>query len=236
MNEKIVIHPQVGKITIIRGASNRTIRLSVHPSKGIRLSMPLSLPLRSAEKFIEERVPWIVKTQKKTESRAELYKIDTSGGTVMKIIGGTICFTAALNLNKISVIRRGTNISILHGHEHPRKTLLEALEKVLRIVAKSYLPERVAILAKQYGFEYNRIFLKNNRSNWGSCSSKANINLNIHLMRLPQELCDHIILHELCHLKYRNHGPEFHKLLDKLNGGREKEMSKAMRNYRPYLI
>lgn len=88
--------------------------------------------------------------------------------------------------------------------------------EALRRQAKLYLPARTRALAEQHGFELRKIFIKNNRSNWGSCSQRGNINLNLHLMRVPGELRDYVILHELCHLKYLNHGPEFHSLLEEL--------------------
>ena len=84
----------------------------------------------------------------------------------------------------------------------------------LRRQAKAYLPGRLAELAAQHGFSYNQVRIKHNVSNWGSCSAKKNINLNLNLMRLPEELQDYVMLHELCHLKYMNHGKEFHALLE----------------------
>ena len=84
----------------------------------------------------------------------------------------------------------------------------------LRAKAKEVLPPRLAELAAQYGFTYNRVRIKHNSSNWGSCSELGNINLNLNLMRVPEELRDFVMLHELCHLRYLNHGPEFHALLE----------------------
>ena len=86
----------------------------------------------------------------------------------------------------------------------------------LRALAKAQLPPRVAQLASAYGFEYNTVRIKHNISNWGSCSVKGNINLNLNLMRVPEELRDYVIIHELCHLRHMNHGPEFHALLESL--------------------
>lgn len=97
----------------------------------------------------------------------------------------------------------------------PRRRLENTPEvEALRAQAKAYLPGRVAELAALHGFACNRVAIKHNVSNWGSCSSKGNINLNLNLMRLPSELRDYVILHELCHLTYMNHGPEFHALLE----------------------
>ncbi len=84
----------------------------------------------------------------------------------------------------------------------------------LRAAAKACLPVRLRELAAQYGFEFNQVRIKHNVSNWGSCSSKKNINLNLNLMRLPAELRDYVMLHELCHLREMNHGPQFKALLE----------------------
>ena len=86
----------------------------------------------------------------------------------------------------------------------------------LRAQAKAYLPVRLKELADRYGFRYNRVTIKHNTSNWGSCSSKGNINLNLNLMRVPRPLQDYILLHELTHLHYANHGPAFHAELERL--------------------
>lgn len=84
----------------------------------------------------------------------------------------------------------------------------------LRRQAKSELPPRLAELASRYGFIYNRVAIKHNTSNWGSCSSKSNINLNLNIVRLPKILQDYILLHELCHLRHHDHGHAFHLLLE----------------------
>ena len=96
----------------------------------------------------------------------------------------------------------------------PRRRLPETAEVAqLRAAAKAYLPGRLRELAAQYGFEFNQVRIKHNVSNWGSCSSKKNINLNLNLMRLPAELRDYVMLHELCPLREMNHGPQFKALL-----------------------
>lgn len=86
--------------------------------------------------------------------------------------------------------------------------------EALRMKAKSELPPRLAELAGRYGFAYNRVIIKHNATNWGSCSSKGNINLNLNIVRLPSILQDYILLHELCHLKHQDHGHAFHLLLE----------------------
>ena len=92
----------------------------------------------------------------------------------------------------------------------PTSSEIESLRKK----AKAELPPRLAELAARYGFTYNRVAIKHNASNWGSCSSKSNINLNLNIVRLPKILQDYVLLHELCHLRHHDHGHAFHLLLE----------------------
>ena len=108
-------------------------------------------------------------------------------------------------------------VRIVVRRRRARRQLAETSEVAeVRKQAKAYLPGRLAELAAQHGFSYNQVRIKHNVSNWGSCSVKKNINLNLNLMRLPAELRDYVMLHELCHLKYMNHGKEFHALLESI--------------------
>lgn len=86
--------------------------------------------------------------------------------------------------------------------------------EAMRRQAKAELPPRLAELAARYGFTYGKVTIKNNATNWGSCSTKGNINLNLKVVRLPALLQDYVLLHELCHLRHHDHGHAFHLLLE----------------------
>ena len=79
--------------------------------------------------------------------------------------------------------------------------------------AKKDLTNRLHELATKHGFSFNRVFVRNQKTRWGSCSGQNNINLNIKLLLLDQELRDFIILHELVHTRVKNHGKEFWRQL-----------------------
>jgi len=80
---------------------------------------------------------------------------------------------------------------------------------------RSILVERLDLLAERHGFRYNRVFVRHQRTRWGSCSHKNNINLNARLVLLPEALMEYTILHELVHTRVKNHGPAFWKELAK---------------------
>lgn len=72
------------------------------------------------------------------------------------------------------------------------------------------IPERVRYYAPKIGVTYNRITIRNQRSRWGSCSSKGNLNFNCLLMLAPTEVLDSVVVHELCHRKEMNHSDRFY--------------------------
>ncbi len=76
--------------------------------------------------------------------------------------------------------------------------------------AKEVIPERVEHYAKMLGVTYGRITIRNQRSKWGSCSSKGNLNFNCLLMLTPTEVIDSVVVHELCHRKEMNHSERFY--------------------------
>jgi len=90
-----------------------------------------------------------------------------------------------------------------------------AILETWRKEAKAILPGRIDELAKNHGFQYRSLSIKNMKTRWGSCTGQNGINLNLHLVRLPDHLCDYIILHELVHTIHKNHGKYFWATLDK---------------------
>ncbi len=105
-------------------------------------------------------------------------------------------------------------------------------QEELRRRAKEYLPGRVAELSHLTGLGCGKVTVRASRTRWGSCSSRNDISLSLYLMRLPEELIDFVIIHELCHTVHKNHSDKFHRLLDYHVGGREKELSAKLRRYR----
>ncbi len=105
------------------------------------------------------------------------------------------------------------------------------LPPINRYKARIILATRLTQLAKEHGFTYNRFFLRNQKTRWGTCSGKNNISLNMNLIRLPLELQDYVILHELAHIKHKNHSKRFWAYLNKFVGD-AKMLRKKMKNYR----
>ncbi len=97
----------------------------------------------------------------------------------------------------------------------PKTRENKAVIEERRKLAPKILPKRLDELARKYGFKYAKVFVKNQRTVWGSCSYRNNINLNLNLVALDSEFIDYVLLHELTHTVHKNHQKAFYDLLTK---------------------
>lgn len=80
-------------------------------------------------------------------------------------------------------------------------------------LAREIILDRLAYWNQQYNFAFKRVAIRNQKTCWGSCSDKGNLNFNYKLIFLPSHLMDYVIVHELCHLQILNHGRGFWNLV-----------------------
>jgi len=115
-------------------------------------------------------------------------------------------------------------------YEEENKIISDASVDIEMTKAKRKLTRRLRHLAKKHGFTYNRVFIRNQKTRWGSCSHKNNISLNMKLVKLPDELMDYVILHELAHTRVKDHSNDFWAELNRLVGN-GKGMALKLREY-----
>lgn len=89
--------------------------------------------------------------------------------------------------------------------------LSEAEIRDLTVKAREYIPQRTAMFAAAIGVSYGTVTVRCQRTKWGSCSSKGNLNFNCLLMLTPPQVIDCIVVHELCHRKEMNHSKRFYE-------------------------
>lgn len=170
---------------------------------------------KKSEKIIHDDQLGEIVLRKNPGSRRMSIRVHPSKG-ISVIVPYLVPYMAAeafFRLNKSRIIAIVQKQKAKYGNvTAPDPELIEQM----RAKAKAELPSRLKELADRYGFTYNRVTIKHNSTNWGSCSARNNINLNLNLMRLPQVLRDYVLLHELCHLRHHDHGDAFHLLLEHL--------------------
>ena len=104
--------------------------------------------------------------------------------------------------------------SVFHIYLHNRQADACALATAwLRAKAAEVLPEKAKAWAEKMGVEFNRVFIKDQRTLWASCSGKKNINFSYRIVKMPLAVQDYLVVHELCHLVHMNHGAEYWALV-----------------------
>ena len=196
------------------------------------VSFPFFITPKEAMAFVEKNQQWVLKQQEKMKARSTNVK----PGTVIET-----------KLHKIRIVqgekndakRKGDSIIISVSDFENEESIAfidQIVTAVYRHEAKRLLPVRISDLAKKHGFSYSKVTIRNNRRNWGSCSSKNNISLNLQMMKLPVKLIDYILLHELVHTEVKNHGPKFWERLNQITDGKARELAHEVKKYSTYTL
>ena len=190
----------IGEIKVRRSANIKYLRIRMAPGRGVWVSVPFGVSRKQVEKFLEENREWILKNRKETKLHV-LRIVETEEPKP----------SYRLEQEKITLfIPKKVDFSKVE------KIVQQFLLEIYTMECRRYLPQRIRNYAEKFGFRYGRVTFRNNISNWGSCSFDNNISLNIKLMKLPDEIIDYVILHELCHTVEKNHSAAFWKLVGKV--------------------
>ena len=238
-SEKIISHSEFGTITFRKRKGLRNVSIIIKSCDTVTVSLPYRLSYTEAQKFVTEKTEWIRKTQKKLNAVRPTFFDETTNFS-------THSHTLKILQHNENTVRRVITadgfLTIYYPHtadiKSPKlqKIFQNCVLETLYIEAKQYLPQRTQFLADKYNFKYKRLRIKNNLTNLGSCSYDNNINLNLHIMRLSDELIDYVILHELCHTIEKNHGERFWKLLDSVTNNNARKLSKEAKKINTKII
>lgn len=207
-------------IQLIRSKRARYIRISISASAEVKVTIPYLTPPQHVYDMLRQKKSWIVQTLAKVAQNPAALR---SG----KLFNEQTVFNTRFHQLQIQAqqvqhasIKIGNGlILVTYPHTMPinnpnlQEFIKKGITETLRHEAKYYLPKRLSELAIQHRFIYKDVFIKNLKSKWGSCSHQNNINLNLHLMRLPEKLIDYVLVHELVHTVVKNHSADFWNLL-----------------------
>jgi predicted metal-dependent hydrolase len=230
MATKMVQLEGVGQITLVKRASNRSLRLSVTPT-GVRVSMPRWTPFSAGHAFALSHIDWILAEQGKL-SRTTL----ESGQRIGKmhylrfeqVLGDQSIASRVTATEVIVRLRHGETIDDPEVQLRAEAASIRALKRE----AERLLPPRLQSLAEKHGHEYASVGVKQLKRRWGSCDNHQAITLNLFLMELPWDYIDYVLLHELAHTQEMNHGPDFWKLLTSMSP-RARDLARQLRSHHP---
>jgi predicted metal-dependent hydrolase len=198
----------------------KTIGISISLEEGVVISVPLRCSKAVLEEVLANKADWIIsKTQFFHKQAQEFLARNFKNGEKLYVLGKN----CALNVVEGAVggcktSFDGEKFSVIVDEtldERKRKVIIkETLNQLYRDIARKYYKERTLYFSEILQLYPVRIFIKEQKTVWGSCSSKDNINYNWRAVMAPLDILDYIVVHELCHLKHRNHSKEYWSLVE----------------------
>jgi predicted metal-dependent hydrolase len=181
------------------------------------------------EQLLERHKTWIEKHRKKYEARKEgLEKRSFSDGETFNILEKEYRLTISQGKNLKSKVEITDDAIFIFEGKNDETSHEKLLEKYLRKAAKEIFVSRTLHFTKLYGLTFKNVTVKDQKSKWGSCSTRGNLNYNWKLIFGPKSILDYIVVHEVCHLKEMNHSDRFWSLVG-LHYPEYKEMRRWLR-------
>lgn len=206
----IIMKNKMWHIYTIQRKPIKSLRIKVLPDESVVVSAPRRLSESYVNKFIEERRGWI-------EKAIEKMKKAKRGGIVVKeneilLFGDTYTFTHDPKMKR----------KVLIDHELATiASWIDLMNKVkqkawYKSYAKDYLTAKAKELSKIHNLPYEKTYIRDQKTKWGTCSSKKNIGLNRKLIKTPEDIIEYVICHELAHLREMNHSQRFWTVVEEI--------------------
>lgn len=208
---------------IERKAYRRSISIYLKPQQPIRVVAPVSASLEKIDEFLMAKTKWIEKhMQKFTEHQEKFPEKKLLQSETFPFLGKNLELKFEKTGLKSPFFTRSDEHLQLHLPELMWEDLQEedleqfwpGLQSFYKREAETLISERIRIWSEQMNLRPNTVRFRNQKSRWGSCSSRGSININWRLIGAPLEVIDYILVHELSHLKHMDHSKDFWELVE----------------------
>ena len=183
-------------------SKRRTLSLSINENAELIVRAPNQISNKRIEEFIIEKSKWINKNKNLMQSR--INEMNNSDSNYLFL--GNIYPLIKVNENPNKIDFNGTEFITSIENQDKFKASLKSWYK---IKFKEIAIPRLNYFSDKYNLKINQVRFKNQKTLWGSCSSKNNINLNYLLVMAPMIVIDYVIIHELVHTVHKNHSENF---------------------------
>ena len=203
---------------ILKRSSRKTIGIAIEKNGSVKVISPTKVSENYINQLLQQKSDWIVKKLKEFETRT--FKIKKSKefeeGESFSYLGKEykLKLFNSSTLKKPVVRLNGENLIIAFPNRIEAEKLREALKQWYVVQFKLIIAERVKHYSSIIGVIPKKITIREQKTRWGSCSARGNINLNWKLIMASLEVLDYVVIHELCHMREMNHSKEFWKLVE----------------------
>jgi predicted metal-dependent hydrolase len=195
-------------------SSRQNVLFQALPEAGLRVYAPKYLRLRDVDAMVRQRADQLLDMQRQTEARLEADRRAhpvTDGSPIL--IEGKRCILRLHRGSRRSGRLVGEEYHLTLPNPDSDPDVRAAIRSTLSTAALTRIRERLNYYAPRIGKVPGRIAIREQKSRWGSCSSKGNLNFNWKLIMAPPQALDYVVIHELCHLHEFNHSPRFWTLV-----------------------
>lgn len=192
-------------------SKRKTLCISMERDAAVTVRAPEGTPRWQIEEFLRKKSSWIARMQEETLKRAgRRPERRFKSGERLPLFGKEYRLELRKNADAGSfrVFTERESLVIESPLEDPEK-IRELLRRWYLRQAEEIFPQRAAYFASLLGLTYGKIHIREQKTRWGSCSGQGNLNFNWKLVLGPPRALDYVAAHEVCHLKYMNHGAEF---------------------------
>lgn len=200
---------------IVRSKRAKYIRIKLSPHGELSLVIPNGISEIRAHQFIESKTAWIeknlslVEKSSKSVLPSELHLKFIKQKWQLDYINSSADELVLNQVDNKQLLISGS-ADKTNSYHNVHKILQEWLKKKARPVLSRELSE----IAEEFGFHFNRLSIRAQKTRWGSCSNKKNISLNCKLLFMPEDIVRYVLIHELCHTLEMNHSSRFWALVE----------------------
>jgi len=216
MNQKIQFGKSIIEYSVIKSKRTKTSQIVVDKDNVI-VRTPLRKSKSEIQDIVKEKAGWIFRKQFEFQKqKSSIVKPTYSNGSTLPYFGKNCLLIVKTRQKKSSIQFSNSKFLVLLESKRPLKKLVKVLyENWLNKKSNNYLFNRTLKLSSKSGIKPSKIVVKSLIDRWGSATKDGGINLNENLLKVPRDIIDYIIIHELCHLKVKNHSFRYWNLVRK---------------------
>lgn len=199
---------------ILLRSQRKSVLFKALPGGETRVYAPSYLPLRDVDRMVLERMEELLEMHRRLEHALEENRLahPVAPGSRICVEGEGLELTLVRGEKTCLRIEDGKCVLRLREPEDGDR-VRQALKEALSRLALVRVREKLAVYGPRLGVDFGRVAIRDQKSRWGSCSAKHNLNFNWKLIMAPPEALEYVVIHELCHLIEFNHSPRFWRLV-----------------------
>ena len=205
-------------IYTIKRSKRKTISISISADGKVTISCPLRTSDEAIKRLVEEKRAWIIKKLSDINNRPKQQEHSFKNGECFMLFGQKFLLRVVPTdhsaiANTVRLLEAEQIIEVYCTPDAHNSGVRESLLKWYVAQLDCVINKRFEYFSKLLQVSPKKVYLKELRSCWGSCSSKGSISINWRLIMAPPQILDYVIVHELCHMKEMNHSERFWRLV-----------------------